>query len=173
ALIVVGVALAVPFAVLLAPHHFTVGGGARLDTAGTRRFDRRDRPAFALWAHPQHWAVCQAHDTFGDRTQEQPAQAAPAVGADHDEVSVDIGCELRDLLGGKLQANVRHTTAELLAGPPSEIFDASAHMLVQALLRLGHRQAIGGGGGSLELDELAVVADDVYGVDFALLFLRR
>jgi hypothetical protein len=85
-------AWAVLFAVLLAPEVFTPRRFAGLKTQGTRGLDFHHR-RWCFW-RPNHKnrSVGEAHDGFGDRTNQEPSEPLAPVGSYHDEIGLHVAC---------------------------------------------------------------------------------
>lgn len=91
--------------VLLAPKLSTVRSLTRLDAARAGGLDLRDDGVRR--ANHEHVARRKPHGALGDRAQEEAPSSASAMGADNDQLRVDIDGQLRYRFGGRLEADVR------------------------------------------------------------------
>jgi hypothetical protein len=65
----------------------------------------------ALRAYDEDGARCEGDDRLRYRAEQQPSNAAAAVSADHEEIGLQVGGELRDARGGFVYSQVRDDAA--------------------------------------------------------------
>ena len=90
----------------------------------------------------QDGARREAHDIFGHRPEQEASHTPPAVRPDDDQVGVDVGRELSDLLCGRLDAEMRDDSRKTAIGRLAELLpDVSRLRLDVALERARQRRS--------------------------------
>ena len=117
-----------------APELLAIARLTRLYALRAERLDLRNlaQALVILRADAEDGAASEAKDAFGDRPEEHTLHAAAAVCPDDDQIRVEVGRELDDILGRRAAPDVRDHVAEL----EGAVFDGLTEPLAHAELNV-------------------------------------
>ncbi len=121
--LLIGVSLAVWLAVLLTPELLSTRCEARINTTRTGWLDLRVLRWSAFRTEHQNGARRQPSNAFGDRTHEKARHAAAPVRSHHDQICLEVGGELSNLVSRGMGPQMRNHPHWSSRRPAARLFE--------------------------------------------------